>query len=175
MSQSKSWGFPRWGAYGFETDPTTVRLCDFQGCQKKGEFPAPKSPNSSEKWWFCQTHAGEFNRNWDYFQGLSKEEARRREEEELRRGAGYRTSGAYNQGPSSYGQEAARNDALDILGLDDGASAEEIKSAFRQLAKQYHPDTNPDDEEAALKFRQVTLAYDTLKDDIRSSHNKTGS
>lgn len=52
----------------------------------------------------------------------------------------------------------------DILGVSKTASADEIKSAYRKLARQYHPDLHPGDEEAANKFKEISEAYDTLSD-----------
>ena len=92
QTRSDDWGFPRWRSYGSETAATRVRMCDRHGCDKPGDRPAPKSPNSPERWYFCEEHAGEYNRNWDYFQGLSAEEAAAREADERRTSAGYRES-----------------------------------------------------------------------------------
>jgi molecular chaperone DnaJ len=52
----------------------------------------------------------------------------------------------------------------DTLGVKKGASAEEIKKAYRKLAAQYHPDKNPGDASAEEKFKEVQNAYDTLSD-----------
>ena len=51
-----------------------------------------------------------------------------------------------------------------ILGVSQNASLKEIKLAFRRLARQYHPDLNPDDPVSAEKFKQVSQAYDVLSD-----------
>ena len=74
-SRSNDWGFPRWRAYGAEREAQTVKLCDRYGCGHAGTHPAPKAPNKPDRWLFCQAHAAEYNRNWDYFQGLTPEEA----------------------------------------------------------------------------------------------------
>lgn len=55
-------------------------------------------------------------------------------------------------------------DYYKILGVERNATEEEIKKAYRRLAMQYHPDRNPGDKEAALKFKQIQEAYDTLFD-----------
>src|SRR5881392_3633530 len=52
----------------------------------------------------------------------------------------------------------------DTLGVKKGASAEEIKKAYRKLAAQYHPDKNPGDASAEERFKEVQNAYDTLSD-----------
>ena len=52
----------------------------------------------------------------------------------------------------------------DILGVSKNASADEIKSAYRKLARKYHPDVHPGDEKSANKFKEISEAYDTLSD-----------
>lgn len=59
----------------------------------------------------------------------------------------------------------AKRDYYEVLGLQKGASEDEIKKAYRKLAVKYHPDRNPDDKEAAEKFREATEAYEVLSDE----------
>lgn len=54
-------------------------------------------------------------------------------------------------------------DPYKILGVSPNASDEEIKRAYRRLAKQYHPDRNPGDQEAARKMQEVNAAYEQIK------------
>lgn len=58
-----------------------------------------------------------------------------------------------------------KNDFYSVLGVDKTASQEEIKKAYKKLAKKYHPDLNPDDSEALAKYKEVTEAYDVLSDE----------
>lgn len=55
-------------------------------------------------------------------------------------------------------------DYYKVLGVDRSADADTIKKAYRKLAKQYHPDTHPDDKEAEKRFKEVNEAYEVLKD-----------
>jgi molecular chaperone DnaJ len=58
----------------------------------------------------------------------------------------------------------AKKDFYTVLGLDRGASEKEIKSAYRKLAKKYHPDLNQGNRQAEEKFKEVTEAYEILSD-----------
>ena len=60
------------------------------------------------------------------------------------------------------------DDPYKILGVSPNASDEEIKQAYRRLAKQYHPDRNPGDEEAAKKMQLINAAYEQIKNPAQS-------
>ncbi len=162
--RSSDWGFPRWRGYGSSREAQTVRLCDRHGCDDRGECPAPKSPNSPQRWYFCEKHAAEYNRGWDYFEGLSKEEAAARARAEQTETSGYKESVHHQWAGSGDGSRSADEmRALDVLGLEVDADLEMIKKSYRLLAKQNHPDTNPDDEDAAQRFQAIQLSYQVLK------------
>ncbi len=59
---------------------------------------------------------------------------------------------------------AEKRDYYEVLGLSKGATEDEIKKAYRKLAKKYHPDLNPNDKEAEARFKEVGEAYEVLSD-----------
>ncbi len=158
------WGFPRWRAYGAEREAVKVRLCDREGCDKPGDRPAPKSPNSPERWYFCEEHAGEYNRSWNYFEGLTAEEAAKREADERRTANGYSES-KHNAwaGPGDGSRSRDEMRALDVLELEPDAPFEAVRTAWRRLAKSNHPDVRPGDAEAAKRFQAIQTAYEVLR------------
>lgn len=66
------------------------RVCEWPGCRKAGDCKAPKSNDRlNDFYWFCQTHAGEYNRSWNFFEGMSESAAQT-----------YRESAAYGHRPT---------------------------------------------------------------------------
>jgi molecular chaperone DnaJ len=69
----------------------------------------------------------------------------------------------------------AQRDLYSVLGVDKKASPDEIKKAYRKLARKYHPDTNPGDKQAEERFKEISAAYDVLGDpDKRKQYDRGG-
>ena len=58
-----------------------------------------------------------------------------------------------------------QRDLYDVLGVSRGASSDEIRKAYRKLAKKFHPDMNPGDKKAEDKFKEITAAHEVLSDE----------
>lgn len=68
-----------------------------------------------------------------------------------------------------------KRDCYDVLGIKKNATDKEIKSAYRKLAKKYHPDANPGDKRSEERFKELSEAYDILKDpEKRKLYDKFG-
>src|ERR1700746_3261566 len=69
----------------------------------------------------------------------------------------------------------AKQDFYALLGVQKGASGDEIKKAYRKLAMQCHPDRNPGDKQAEAKFKELNEAYDVLRDEQkRAAYDRYG-
>src|SRR4051794_21711941 len=69
----------------------------------------------------------------------------------------------------------AERDLYKVLGVERKASPEEIKKAYRKLARQFHPDKNPGDKDAETRFKEISAAYDVLGDpEKRKQYDRGG-
>ena len=163
-TRSNDWGFPRWRGYGSARDAKAVRTCDRHGCDEPGDRPAPKAPNSRERWYFCERHAAEYNRNWNYFEGLTAEEIEERAARERKDANGYHQASHYGWGgPGDGSRSRDEMHALDLLELESDAGFADIRKAYRRQAKAHHPDARPGDREAAARFQAIQAAFEVLR------------
>lgn len=167
--------------------------CDHVGCAKMGDHKAPKARGTDGQFWhFCQEHAAEYNRRWDYFKDMSDAElaAHQRGEETghrptwtFRPGKGDRVSaarfwqaakpgdsfGLFNGGepvrpePKRRHVSQIESMAFDVLSLETDADAHAVRTRYAELVKRYHPDSNGGDRSAELQLQKVIRAFKTLK------------
>ncbi len=158
------------------------RVCDMPGCTGSGDFRAPKDRSLSDHYWFCAEHIGEYNKAWDFFDGMNEKEV---EDHILNSLYGdrptwrYDVDGAFadalynqawrtynfteNDAPRQEEQKTPEMEALAIFGLEPPTDLKEIKARYKELAKKYHPDFNPGDKEAEDLLKSINMAYTILK------------
>lgn len=162
-----------------------IKLCEHPGCKKPGTCRAPKTRELKEYWHFCTEHAAEYNKNWDYYAGMSEAEMEADWESRVF-GAPLKEPGKTNMNADDYVKFINRflsgrdtfdrapapsrrtlpgpvMTALKIFDLPVTASWRDVSARFRLLAKQYHPDTARDKATATIKFTQISNAYELLK------------
>jgi DnaJ-domain-containing protein 1 len=112
------------------------RPCDHPGCRQAGTARAPKSRDMLEEhYWFCQPHAAEYNRSWNFFAGLSDEQVRTRQEEEQVTGG--RPTWTFKAGRGSREAAAAASrgffrDAFGLFGKNQQQAANAEKAAYER-------------------------------------------
>jgi hypothetical protein len=94
------------------------RTCDYAGCRRPGVARAPKSrEHLDEHYWFCQAHAAEYNRRWDFYAGLSEEQIRAGQAEEAVTGGRPTWSFKAGRGNREAAAAASRGFFRDAFGL----------------------------------------------------------
>lgn len=163
--------------------------CDMPGCTEAGEYKAPKDRDLEEYYNFCMEHIKEYNKAWNFFEGMSDSEVR---EHIIRSVYGDRPTWTYrtknnpeenlwekirqtysfhdknfgnNKDPGThpYNQNSAEVEALTIMNLEPPITLDAIKLKYKMLAKQYHPDLNRGCKESEEKLKEINMAYTVLK------------
>jgi len=170
------------------------RRCDHQGCLSPAATRAPKSRHLLfEHYWFCQPHAAEYNRQWNFFAGMSETEIEasivedtttggrptwslrggaRNTEAAATRGVFRDPLGLFGAGQKAKAAEQAawerrlgklERAALFDLELEPSADGPTIRARYLEMVKRCHPDANGGDRSAETKLQRVIRAYKTLQ------------
>ena len=161
-----------------------IKKCDHPGCTRAGTCRAPKTRDLREYWWFCREHAAEYNKNWNYYDGMTPDEieadwerqtfgAPLKDTTTANRDADYYVKflNDFITGRSTFDKTPPRANitmprtvvsALKVFGLPLTCTWREISARYRALAKQHHPDTAKH-ANAATEFARISAAYDVLK------------
>ncbi len=172
------------------TKPQTTRKCDHPNCEEAGEYRAPKDRNLQDYYYFCLKHVKEYNKNWNFLQGLSAEEIEEHLQNDttwqrptwklghggvktdpkikdyfnVREDVGLGMDGKYNPPPKAPQFEKKMQTALDLMGITPPFTISEVKKRFKILAKKCHPDVNKGDKEAERRFKKLNEAYHYILD-----------
>jgi hypothetical protein len=163
----------------------TGHRCYWAGCVEPGDFRAPRARDSLREFqWFCEEHIKEFNKKWNYFEGMSETEIYAFQKDattghrptwrmdQLGNRADAKLEEAFSRMfGDAHGTHyradarpiAARDkDALATLDLEHPSDKAKIKAQYRALVKKYHPDVNRGHAQSEEIFKKVTRAYHHL-------------
>jgi hypothetical protein len=169
------------------------RHCDMPGCQEDAPHKAPKHRGLDDYYWFCQAHAQEYNKAWDFFSGMTAQDiedhirksflwdrpTRRFDtgdmHEKLYRKAWQTRYFSDEEPPGTEKGNGFRfsNDptihqtpemqAMALMGLQPPTDLTAIKARYKELVKKYHPDLNPGDKKAEELIKNINMSYTILK------------
>ena len=164
--------------------------CDHPGCTEKGEYRAPKNRRLKEYYWFCLKHVQEYNAKWNYYEGEGLEDEAEEAKRKMYFRGGFSSKVHYQFGYDLW-DEASFFDAgysnntdsnheysrdgiyftyeerkcIRLLEMDiREVTPDSLKKQYKKLAKKYHPDINKEDTGAEEKFKQISAAYQALKE-----------
>jgi hypothetical protein len=174
--------------YAPQNDDNIVHICDHPGCQEKGEYRAPKDKSLKEYYWFCLKHVEEYNQQWNYYADgqVDEDEPRNKKrfyhrlKSKVRYQFGYDLweeaaffDDGYNN-PSDGNREYSKDGIyftveerkhIKTLEMDiRDINPDSLKTQYKRMAKKYHPDINKEDAAAEEKFKQISEAYQRLKE-----------
>ncbi len=161
--------------------------CEHEGCEKAGEYKAPKDKNLKDYYWFCLEHVQEYNKKWNYYEGETPEEQAKQKTKFYRK---FKSKVRYQFGydlweESQFFADDYENEFdnsaqysrdgiyftveerayIKVLEMDiREINPETLKKQYKKMAKKYHPDINKEDEKAEEKFKSISEAYQNLKE-----------
>ena len=163
-------------------------ICEWENCSQNGKFKAPLEKDNSKNYkWLCKEHIKLFNKNWNYFEGMSQDEIENFLKSDLtwnRPTQKFASSdnffnilwnNALSDKFNFFKQEKMTNgftvrklsekdkDAFRIMELELNADWSIIQKKFKTLVKKFHPDRNAGNKRFEDKLKKITLAYSHLK------------
>ena len=172
-------------------------ICDWNNCNKIGEFKAPVEKDNSKKFrLLCLEHVKEFNKNWNYFSGMNDDQIMVFLKSDM---TWHKPTQSFSSSDNFFKVlwNNALNDGFDdskfkshfeadkrfkfssndikafgILGISVGLKWDKIQEKFKKLVKKFHPDINSGDKTYEEKLKVITLAYTQLKNTYRKKIDK---
>jgi hypothetical protein len=167
--------------------------CQWAGCKEKATHRAPKGRGrENDHWRFCLDHVRQYNQSYNYFKGMNDAAVMAYQKDALtghrptwKMGTGrgathadFQSAGGHTD-PFGFFSEGLRAEqraraetrpvrnaerkALDTLGLEAGATAQQVKTRFKELVKRHHPDANGGDRSTENKLIEIIQSYNYLK------------
>ena len=163
-------------------------ICEWENCKQSGEFKAPIEKDNSKNYkWLCEEHIKLFNKNWNYFDGMSQNEIEKFLKSDLTWHRPTQKFGSsdnffnilwnsalsdkfnfFKEGKNINSLNNIKlsekdKDAFKIMELELNADWPIIQKKFKTLVKKFHPDRNAGNKEFENKLKKITLAYSHLK------------
>ncbi len=148
-------------------------ICEWENCKENGKFKAPLEKDNSKNYkWLCERHIKLFNKNWNYFEGMSQREIENFVKSDL---TWHRPTQKFGSSDNFFKEKKIFNnlkdrklsekdkDAFKIMELKFDADWSSIQKKFKTLVKKFHPDRNSGNKHFEDKLKKVTLAYSHLK------------
>tara|TARA_B100001769_G_scaffold274075_1_gene271660 strand:+ start:965 stop:1492 length:528 start_codon:yes stop_codon:yes gene_type:complete len=164
------------------------RKCNVKGCEMEAEYKAPSSPDELNNYiWFCFQHIKEYNKTWNFFANMSADEIEEFLENDIIGHRKTKKMGVHNK----YFEDVSKIsdsifsafngldkseinpnlisskylNALAVIGIDNpDVTLDEIKTKFKKIVKELHPDTVGKNKDNSEKLTRVLEAYRTLKE-----------
>lgn len=166
--------------------------CDMPGCQVPGEHKAPKHRGLNEFYHFCQEHIREYNKAWNFFEGMSDQEVQEQVQKDYYGDRPTWKYGVNGGDPEDILREKAKHfrdqdgrdkkrnadgthrkrhidattpegEAMAIMGLEPPVTLDDIKKRYKELAKKHHPDLNQGCEKSEELLKRINMSYTILK------------
>ena len=141
-----------------------VKKCEHKNCSKAGTYKCPKDRFLKNYWHFCQEHAAEYNKNWNYYAGMTPEEINKEWEKDLFGTKDSNSPGfifAHKKQTPKKTIPLSVKKALSVFNLTSKDNWDKIQNKYRAFAKSLHPDTAKSTDPS--KFVKVSSAYQILK------------
>ena len=182
----------------FESSDYSIKKCDEKGCNEEGNFIAPKSPNSSEKYFFCLKHIKLYNKRWNYFAGKSQAEIYDFQKNDFFEG---KPTFPFSDGVKSkikfefnyfvdneklkFSEKRKKFEKVDklifnadvenslrVMKLNKDFNEEDLKKVYKQLVKKFHPDVKNNIKNKEKMIKKINNAYKLLFNFLKNNKCK---
>ena len=182
----------------FESTNYSIKQCDEKGCNEEGNFIAPKSPNSSEKYFFCLKHIKLYNKRWNFFAGKSQAEIYNFQKNDFFEG---KPTFPFSDGMKSkikfefnyfvdkekikFSEKRKKFEKVDklifnaevesslrLMKLNKDFNEKDLKKMYKQLVKKFHPDVKNNIKNKEKIIKKINNAYKLLLNFLKNNKCK---